>query len=346
MMGPVIRRALGAATAALLLLAATAAMAAAPQGPRLAVFKASEKGLELVSVNRNGGRPLRLAGGGRSARPYLSFFSPLSWSADGGTLAFSGIVRFEKGDDHEAIEKIFTVQADGSGLRPVPGTHEALGPVLSPDGRTIAFTRSIDRETPTTVGGERWDEGFHGSSIWTLDLLTGARRQLTPWRDGLTYSASSFSPDGLTLLATYEDPELVSESQPVALALKGGITRRILDDGSEAVYSPDGSKIALFRGVGNRAVSDLFVLDVASRSLRRLTRTPDREEVFASWDPSGERIAFARFPPGHQDWAGSIVQVNADGSCEDEVLTAKRRVVLSGVAWQPGPGREAGRIRC
>ncbi|HWT90795.1 MAG TPA: hypothetical protein VN179_06735, partial [Solirubrobacterales bacterium] len=68
-----IRRALGAGVV-MLLLAASAAMAAAPAGPRLAVIKASPKApqLELVTVNKRGGDPFRLAGGARGSRPWLS----------------------------------------------------------------------------------------------------------------------------------------------------------------------------------------------------------------------------------------------------------------------------------
>ena len=340
-----------------MLLAAGSANAAIPEGPRLAVVKLSSKPLrlELVTVNRNGGRPLRLAGGGRRSRPFVEFLSPVSWSADGSTLAFSGIVSFEKGDDHEAIQKIFVVGADGSGLRAVPGTREALGPVLSPDGRTVAFTRSIDRETPTTVGGKEWKEGFHGSSIWTVDLLTGAQRQLTPWRDELRYSASSFSPDGSTLLAAYEDPLLVHESQPVVLGLDGRTPRRILDDGSEAVYSPDGSKVALVRrieeyGKDRGENTDLFVVNADGTGLRRLTRTPGLVELSPSWDPSGERLAYVRLPRARSEdapfgYRNALMQVNADGTCPTKVASAFRTFFFA-PAWQPGPGRGAGRIEC
>jgi Tol biopolymer transport system component len=344
-----------------LLVAASGAVAATPAGPRLAVIKASAKPprLELLTVNRNGGDPLRLAGGSWGAQrppgPQLDFFSPLSWSSDGEQLAFTGIVRFEKGDDHEAIQKIFTVGADGRGQRAIRGTHEALGPVLSPDGRMVAFTRLIDRETPTTVGGKEWKEGFHGSSIWITDLQTGAQRQLTPWRDGLRYTASSFAPDGSTLLATYEDPMFVNESQPVALALDGGISRRILDDGSEAVYSPDGSKIALVRrideyGKNPEENTDLFIVNADGTGLHRLTRTPGHVELSPSWDPSGERLAYVRLPRVRSEGAPfgyriPLMQVNADGSCQTKVVSSFRTFFFVPV-WQPGPGRGAGRIEC
>ncbi|HEV2727391.1 MAG TPA: hypothetical protein VGV34_03800, partial [Solirubrobacterales bacterium] len=232
----------------------------------------------------------------------------------------------------------FLAGADGSGARQI-NAASARRPVFAPDGHTIAFTR----------------EGSQEDSIWTIDLISGEQRQLTPSRRGLGYVASSFSPDGSTLLATRIDRNRGGGLEPVALNLATGGVTRLFRDGFEPVYSPDASKIALLREVGKRQsggeeggswrAADLFVLNAARGSLRRLTRTPSKEELFPSWDPSGERIAFTRFRGSRYDWANSIVQINADGSCETEVL-AQRRTVFYGAAWQPGPGREAGRIKC
>lgn len=351
----VIRRALGLGALALLL-AASVAMAAAPAGPRLAVFKAAPKPSPsgLLTVNPNGGRPLSLMGGGWRSRPLLDVFSLISWSPDGKKVAFSGIVGFQGGDDHEPIRRIFTVGADGSGLRVIRGTNGATGPVLSPDGRTVAFTRLVDRETTTTVGGKRRRYGFHGSSIWTVDLLTGAQRQLTPWQDELRYTASSFSPDGSTLLATHDGGPLIYEPQPVALKIDGSGSRPVFNDGSEPVYSPDGSKIALVRrivGYGDREEdSDLYVIDADGSGVRRLTRSPGRVELSPSWDPSGERLVYVRLPATRSEDAPfgfrtSLMQVNADGTCETKVVSAPRTFFFAPV-WQPGPGRGAGRIEC
>jgi Tol biopolymer transport system component len=180
---------------------------------------------------------------------------------------------------------------------------------------------------------------------WTIDLASGAQRQLTPSRRGLQYYSSSFSPDGTTLLATRIDAQRAGQTELMALHLDTGGATRVLADGFAPYYSPDGSKIAFLREVGNPPASDLFVLNVASGSLRRLTHTPHKDELFASWDPSGERIAFARFRRRHYEWANSIVEINPDGTCETEILSQKR-TVFYGPAWQPGPGREAGRIEC
>lgn len=325
-----------------------------PSGPRLAVVEARNRGIELITIGPHDGRPIRLAGGGRNSRPFLDFFYPLSWSPDGERVAFSGIVGFRGGDDHEPIQRLFSVRADGSGLHAIHDTNGATGPVFSPDGHTVAFTRFIERESPTTVGGKQWGEGFEGASVWTVDLVTGEQRQVTPWRPGLRYFASSFSPDGTTLLATRED-ELAYEPQPVALKLDGsGSSRIVFNDGSEPKYSPDGSKIVLVRriieyGDDQGESTDLFVINADGTGLRRLTRTPGRVEISPSWDPSGERLAYVRLPLVRSEdapfgYGNALMQINADGTCATRVPAP--RSLFFAPAWQPGPGRGAGRIAC
>ncbi len=349
----VIRRALLGGVLSLLL-ATSVATAAAPEGPRLAVVKVTAKPyrVDLWTVAPNGGRRSRLAG--RSADPRLLFvYSPISWSADGEQGVFSGVVGVEKGDDQEPLLRLFAVRADGSDLRVIPGTKNASAPVFSPDGRTVAFTRSLDRETPTTVGGKPRKKGFYGSSIWTVDLQTGAQRQLTPWRERLYSIASSFSPDGSTLLATVEGDPLTNEAQPVALNLDSGVSRRLYDDGFSPVFSPDGSRIVFVRyieeyGEERGETSDLFVANADGSGLRRLTRTPGRYEFGPSWDPSGERLAYVRLSPARADEGlvnAGIMQINADGTCPTKMFSTGRSG-FSVPVWQPGPGRGAGRIEC
>ncbi len=310
-----------------LLLTAGAASAAEPAGPRLAVIKETRqpRRVTLLTVDPHGRAPMRIAGGQEWEGP-VEARGQLSWRPDGSEIAYPG------------ISSIFVAAVDGSGAHEL-NISGADRPVFAPDGNTLAFTR--------------YQEG--GATTWTIDLATGTQRQLTPSRRGLEYVGSSFTPDGTTLLATRSDRKRKGRRELVALHLDTGGVTRLIGNGFAPVYSPDASRVAFLREVGKKQVvreeglswraADLFVLDLASRSLRRLTNTPHREEAFASWDPSGERIAFDRFRAGHFEWANSVVQINADGSCEDEVL-ARRRTVFVGTGWQPGPGRGAGRIRC
>lgn len=315
----VTRRALGAGALALLL-AAAASGAAAPAGPRLAVVKETwnPSRMTLLTVGPGGTRPVRIAGGQEDGPLSPVVLPRLAWSPDGAEVAFTG------------INSIFLAKADGSGAREL-NIADAERPVFAPDGRTLVFTR--------------FGAGEREAATWIVDLATGAQRQLTPSRRGLLYVGSSFSPDGKTLLGTRIDREGSGLRELVELDLGTGGTTRLLRNGLAPVYSPDGSKVAFFREVGKRQFTDLFVFDVASRSLRRLTRTPHKTEIFASWDPSGNRLGFARFRRERFEWANSILQINADGSCETEVL-ARKRTVFFGPAWQPGPGRGVGPIDC
>lgn len=345
----VIRRAVGAGVLAMLL-AASVASAVAPDGPRLAIVRLDAKPLrlELLTVDPRGALPVRLAGGSpRSGPPLPHFFSPLSWSPDGNQVAFSAFVA-RRGREREGRLRIFTVGADGSDLRALPLTKGAYGPVFSPDGRSLAFTR-FRRKPYVVVNGKVKHRGFQGAAIWILDLATGTARQLTPWRNGLEYLSSSFSPDGSTLLATRLDDRRTDEFEPVALSVSTGSATRLLVDGLLPVYSPDGSTVAMVRETAEEG-ADLYIVGADGTGVRRLTRTPDRDEFFASWDSSGERLAYMRFSGGDSESASegigdALMQINADGTCQTKLLSA-RGVGFYVPAWQPGLGREAGRILC
>lgn len=152
----VIRSALGVGALALLLTAGVA-HATPPTGPRLAVVKEtwSPNRTTLLTVDPHGRAPMRIAGGQKNGGP-VGGFERLSWRPDGSEIAFPG------------SGSIFLAGADGSGAREL-NIANAERPVFAPDGHTLSFTR--------------YSEG--GATAWTIDLTSGAQRQLTPSRRGL-----------------------------------------------------------------------------------------------------------------------------------------------------------------
>jgi Tol biopolymer transport system component len=297
---------------------------------------------ELATLGPQGGNYRRVLVAG-VPKGYLGGFGVPSWSPDGAMLAFAHAGRGQT---------IAVVPATGGSPRPVPGTRGGVFPVFSPDGRSIAFTRQKARRNHQ---GYRI---YESTSVWIVDLETGESRQLTRWRNHLEHVASSFSPDGTTLLVTRLDRERSGEPELVALRFDGRASGLLVGEGALPVYSPDGSKIALFRQhsrsfkikgkSGWRRVEEnleLYVINADGTRLRRLTHTPQEDETFASWDPSGERIAYSQFQRNRSNLPNSIMQINANGTCPTKVLS-EQGVVLYGPAWQPGPGREAGRIAC
>ncbi len=321
--------------------AAGTACAAVPEGPRLAVIKwdVFEGRYVLETVDRTGAQPLRLAGGGERKRPLPEIFEAPTWSPDGSKIAFAGVAHsFEAG---LRGDRLYLVGADGNGLRPLLGTRGSVSPVFAPDGNSIAFTRYRHR----------------GASIWLVDLVGGTPTRITPARRGLYMFSGSFSPDGSTLLAT----RFVGRRQEeiVAVRLSTGEVETVLRRASEPVYSPDGTRLALLRWRplrrrdGTRTESsDLFTSRADGSGLRRLTNTRYQDELYPSWNPSGERLAFVRNLPEFAEnelievgVGASLMQMNTDGTCPREILEPSI-VTIYGSAWQPGPGREAGRIAC
>lgn len=319
---------------------ANARAAAVPEGPRLALIKWDffEERYVLVTVDRTGAQPLRLAGGGERTRPLPDIFEAPVWSPDGSSIVFSGVAHRLEGGPR--AYRLYIVGADGHGLRPLLGTRGATSPAFAPDGHSIAFARPWRR----------------GASIWLADLAGGPPRRVTPKRRGHYMFPGSFSPDGGTLLATRYSGR---QEEVVALHLATGEIETVLRHADFPVYSPDGTTLAFLhwrakrRRDGTRTYfSDLFTIGVDGSGLRRLTHTPDQNELFPSWNPSGERIAFVRYLPEPVEslfvaigLGASVMQMNPDGTCPKEILEPSIEAIY-GTAWQPGPGREAGRIPC
>jgi Tol biopolymer transport system component len=346
MMPGVIRYAGGMGILVLLLLVvAGMAAAKASSGPTLAYTKDgySPAGEELLTTN-----PLATSSFLVYRHPNAHrSFGHLSWSGDGTRLAFASH-GFGLG------ERIYTVSPNGGRLREIPDTTFGFSPVFSPDRGTIAFARHLHKERP---GGNT----YWSTSIWLVASRGGESRQLTPWRDGLLLSPSSFSPDGTSLLAESLPKRREHRPEIISVPLHGGPRSLVLKDGFEPSYSPDGTKIAFIRThetgrltpIGQYTVpgGDLFVADSDGSLATRLTFTPNRREVRPSWDPSGERLAFIQSPAKptllaqRRGIGSSVAEINADGSCRHRLLFTRGFAYREAV-WQPGLGREAGRIEC
>lgn len=339
-------RALGLMVVTLLLLAVAPAsgIAQAPEGPRLAYVREGQplRGAEILTVDPLGEYPQILA-----SIPNTSLVAnSLSWSSDGSQMALGS-------DGFSPRERIVVLPASGGRFRPMRGIGSGFNPVFSPDGRTVAFSRL--RYRPAKREGK---EGpYLTMSAW-VDTQNNRPRQLTPWRDDLFIVPSSFSPDGGKLAAVRQT--LRGGPQIVTVPVGGGRLSVVVENGLEPKYSPDGSAIAFARRKLRRVTKrsppgpvyggDLFVAGADGSHVRRLTFTPAKREEAPSWDPSGERLAFAQFP-SKLTWearigiGSAIIEINADGTCRHRLLFTYG-LSYRAPAWQPGPGREAGRIEC
>jgi WD40-like Beta Propeller Repeat len=351
------RRGTVAAGAALLLTALSmgVAPAAVPDGPRLAfvaVDGSRSGGTGVESTGPSGADPQSVVRASSPISPLPFALSPLSWSGDGSAIAFSGV------GNRKAALGVAVVGADGARPRFVPHTQNALYPAFGPDGSTIAFLGIHSRRKRSTRSRARAASRRLRTALFTISTHGDGLRRLTPWRDGIHLVPSSFSPDGSQLAVSRVGAK--GRSDVLALRTDGSGSTVLARNAEEPAYSPDGSRIAVVREAKrpkgpNSALAlpgtDVYVINVDGSGLSRVTHTPARTKQWPSWDPSGQRLVFTQVRRGLLGLltgiGDALMEVNADGTCPTKVLAGKpTRFGFYGAAWQPGPGREAGRISC
>ena len=168
------------------------------------------------------------------------------------------------------------------------GGNIFLSPVLSPDGKTIAFLSN---------GSLRKGEVF--IDLYLADARTGKRIKrlvattTNPSFEELryVYSHGGFSPDGSHFAFTAQTGgrDVLS-----IVDVRTGNVKQLTDIPLDGVlnpsYSPDGQHI-VFEGLA-QGVTDLYVADIDGKNVRHLTQ--DRYgDLLPAWSPDGTHIAFA-----------------------------------------------------
>ena len=110
--------------------------------------------------------------------------APPQWSPDGTELALAAGPFDGK--------EIVVVKADGSGQR-VLATDQATNPTWSPDGKRVAFHRTVDPS-------EYWQDRPCTMRVWVVNADGSGERQLDPLVDGCVLPPV-WSPDGTRLLS-------------------------------------------------------------------------------------------------------------------------------------------------
>jgi TolB protein len=224
------------------------------------------------------------------------------WSPDGSMIAFNS--------EYAGKSHIFTINADGTGLRQVTRGKGFEGhPSWSPDGKWFAVDRQF-------LNGQ--------AGLFVASVSDGSMRRITtnPYEDGVDASPQ-YSQDGTRIVFIRSRPEgSVPEGSAVWVAnADGSQAHRITPWNMIAGHpwwSPDGSRIVFYDGGGSVTYgagdSHIFVVDADGTGLTRLTDGENEADFHPSWSPDGRAILFTRYTFAPQSELFALYTMEPDGS--------------------------------
>lgn len=227
-----------------------------------------------------------------------------AWSTDANRLAY---VSFEEG------RPVVYMQDIASGKREALASFKGLNsaPSWAPDGRHLALTLSRDGNP----------------EIYVLDIQTRALTRIT--KSASIDTEPAWSPDGRSLVFTSDrggKPQIyrvgLNNNHPQ------GRPQRVTFEGlynARASFSPDGSKLVMINGEGNRF--RIAVMELKSGVVRVLTDS--RFDESPSFAPNGSMIIFAT----ERNFRGVLEAVSVDGRAHQRLGTSQGDVREP--AWSP-----------
>jgi dipeptidyl aminopeptidase/acylaminoacyl peptidase len=234
-------------------------------------------------------------------------------SPDGAWVAYT--VSHIDVDADKRVSELWMVSWDGTqDIQLTYGPEAAGEPRWSPDGKYIAFTSSRPGKAK-------------GDQVWILDRRGGEARQLTDVKDDL--EDYRWSPDSTQLLLTIRAKDEPDDDK----------------DGKDSKPKPP-KPIELDRyhfkqdveGYLTDKQAHLFLFDIGTKQLKKVTTDEKYEEREAEWSPDGKLIAFVSnhaTPDPDRSTNSDIFVVDAKPGSAARLLTTFTGEDSGPLSWSP-----------
>jgi Tol biopolymer transport system component len=233
------------------------------------------------------------------------------WKPGGAKLAFDSNRADPDPNDQNAINDIFKMNPDGTGVVKLTDSKSFDGDAgWSPDGRKIAF------ESDRRNGAER-------AEIYVMNADgTNVRRVSTLPEGAQADSAPRFSPDGTKLVFT----RFRGDPKPAALftiRIDGSGLRRLTpwnNGAGDADWAPNGKKL-VFEANPNNCYGDVYTVDSDGQHLKNITDNRcDGGIADPVWSPDGKKILFQQARATEGGFGFGLATMKPDGTDRHFIL--------------------------